>query len=148
MTVTDIRTRHSWDKKPRRDWPEHHIYTCRRDTCGLKKRHELVDGVWIWVWRWPDGEEGSGVTQPSCGERVAPALPEGGTDPAPVPPSGVASTVQAPTAETCMVCTPPCKREAHPRLGVPSCSEGVAAVSAARDRYWAESILGVRGGAA
>lgn len=157
-SVTDIRAaRHSWDRQPRRDDPTRSVYTCRRDTCGLKKRHELVDGDWIWVWLWPNGVEGQGRQQPSCG--AVPAVGSvGGSEPASEPPT---PTVQVAIAATdvlphCTRCVPPCRRTGHPTLGGPTCDEGRAVVAAKRAAHLRElrdatSGMGVptwRGGAA
>lgn len=139
-TVTDIRTpRHSWDKKPRRDDPNRHVYTCRRPPCGLMKRSELVDGQWVEVWRWPDGVEGQGVKVPSC------RPVEAGGELVPAPP------VEAPTQpqvaqpdQICARCNPPCGRPGKPYLGGISCTEVVAAAGLAT-REW---IRGMQGGAA
>lgn len=129
-SVTDVRTRHSWLKEPRADDPSRHVYTCRRDACGLKRRSEFDGQERIQLWRWPDGSTGRGKNYPACrgGELAA---VEGDSEPAPVPPlpgSNEGSVPGAPAtelssasvdtavAQPCCRCDPPCGRPTHKTL--------------------------------
>jgi hypothetical protein len=103
-----VRVKHSWAKAPRLDDPERHVYTCRRDACGLMRRSELVDGQWLELWRWPDRSEGQGRNAPPCrGGEVLP-LPEADV-PAPAPLAVVPPPPrQSVKAGACCRCVPPC----------------------------------------
>lgn len=137
-TVTKLSTRHSWDKQPRLDDPTRHVYTCRK--CRIRKRSEPDGRGWVELWRTADGIEGEGEV-PAC---TGPA----GAEPEPMAETPDTEVTPSAGALSCRVCPPPCANEAHPHLFGPACSNGVAAVGAARDRYWAESVLGVRAGGA
>jgi hypothetical protein len=113
-TVTKLAGRHSWNIEPRADDPTRHIRTCKRDGCGLRKRSELVDGVWLELWLWPDGERGDtsgGGKVPSCRAGQAAVSRETVADPAPVPSLPAATPGGAPgkssATPTCCRCVPP-----------------------------------------
>jgi hypothetical protein len=126
-----VRVKHSWAKAPRLDDPERHVYTCRRDACGLMRRSELVDGVWLELWLWPDRSEGSGRTWPACrGGEVLP-LPEADV-PTPVSLAVVSSPRQAVSAGGCCRCVPPCGRPTRLYLGGYLCEFQAGLLSAAR----------------
>lgn len=162
-TVTDIRTaRHSWDKQPRKDDPNRHVYTCRRVGCGLKKRSELVDDEWLEFWRWPDGEEGQDRKVPACrsgrraGGRVTPTALKSGSEPASLPPALAADEGSVPGKPTIGEACEKCGTGYRLYLGGRRCNCQAVAVAGARAAHLVElrsatSRMGVptwRGGAA
>lgn len=129
-TVTSLSSRHSWDKRPRMDDASRHIYTCRRDTCGLMVRSELVDGEWLKFWRWPDRTEGQGKKAPSCGDHPAAASTLTAVAQPGEPAVELAPT--APPANPCCCCQPPCGLPTRLYLGGRLCKPQADAAARAR----------------